>query len=149
MDNSPLCRFGPGGDYVKFWGPSVGATSPNEKHKGIARLVKDLGLEAMLDPTAAKGIGQDHREWRSKSVVAALLEVFREIRAGTDDEDADEKLVTSQIRAADAGLARLQKDGGQVLAQASAPLGNLAAVNCLPGGKVTCRLVREQNAQEN
>ena len=141
MNNPPICQFGPGGDYRRVWPKSgeLGEKIPHDvdleerKRKGFSRLAKDLGLEPDL-----VSLGNTGLTWRKKtetsqvkSVVKSVLDVLRRISPAAV---SNEELVSSQIAAADAGLAELPEyeSGCCILAQASVPVGQVAMVKRTP-----------------
>jgi hypothetical protein len=127
MNNPPLCQFGPGGDYRYTWPASAKPVAEDARPTGLAKLAMDLGLEPELVSLGPAGIQwqTSYKATHLKKVVRSLLEVLRKVRVGSDPQ-ADEKLVASQIAAADAALEKLAPANPQVLAEASAPLAEVA-----------------------
>jgi len=146
MNNPPLCQFGPGGDYRQVY-PKPGESGelgefgglcekiPHDvdleerKRKGFSRLAKDLGLEPALVSLGSAGLTWQKKTVTSqaKGVVKSVLDVLRSISPAAM---SNEELVSSQIAAANTGLAKLpdRKSGSYVLAQASVPVSQVAMV---------------------
>jgi hypothetical protein len=138
--NPPLCKFGPGGDFISTW-PDATETPETQttedradvEERAWSRLMADLGLEAPLVSADPAGITFQHRAKRLKSTVRSLLEVLRRVRADAVGDQADQRLVDSQIALADVALEALPTDAPParsarqtVLAAASARLDDVA-----------------------
>ncbi len=144
MNNPPLCQFGPGGDYRQAW-PKSGKLGEfcekiprdvdlqEQKRKGFLRLAKDLGLEPPLVSLGSAGLTWCKKTQTSKikGVVKSVLDVLRSI---SPTAMSSEEFVSSQIAAADTGLAKLQdcRSGSCVLEQASVPVEQIALVRRTP-----------------
>jgi hypothetical protein len=138
--NPPLCKFGPGGDFVSQWPdkqqPMTTEQRADVEKRAWSRIMADLGLEAPLVSADPAGITFQHKAGKLKHTVGSLLEVLRRVRGDAPGQQSDQHLVASQIAAADAALARMPQNATPaeqalkvreaILAAASAKLDEVA-----------------------
>jgi len=150
-NDTPLCQFGPGGEFVSTW-PADAVAIPEEPcvdHPGWSRLAIDLGYEAPLVSTGPEPIVWAKRQQHegmgdapARTVVRRVLDVLRRLKFA-EEELSDAQFVEQHIEMAEASLSALGQTGSistrsllsnDVLEQASAPLAEVARSSVFPAG---------------
>ena len=117
--NSPLCQFGPGGDFVRVW-PQTAEPLPGDAfERPLAEVARSLGVRAPVVSTGPGGI-----RWRGaglarpepsawKHVTAALRRMISALR-GRENEGQSE--VVCERRASLEKVAMPAQRGGRIVA---------------------------------
>jgi hypothetical protein len=153
-NDTPLCQFGPGGEFVSTW-PADATPIPEEPcvdHPGWSRLAKDLGYEPPLVATGPEPMvwakRQQHEAMAdapARTMVGRVLDVLRRLKFA-EQELTDTQFVEQHIEMAEASLSSLGQTGpvsthaslsNDVLEQASAPLAEVARSSVFPAGLST------------
>lgn len=145
----PLVSIGPAGIHWQKSAEILG----KQRSAEISGKQKSAGISGQqkLAEILAEIQWQKKKASHLKSVVGSLLEVLRKVRPG-DGEVADEKLVASQIAAADKALAKLTMKESQVPQAASAPIAAPATpARVVSSGRVSAKgdFVVSPEAQTN
>jgi hypothetical protein len=119
IPNSPLCQFGPGGDFVRVWPETARALAGDPVEAPLADIARSLGVKAPV-----VSIGPDGIRWRGaglarsqpstwKHVTAALKRLIVALR-GRQDEDRP--AVVCERRASLEKVAMPAQRGGRIVA---------------------------------